>query len=164
VELSLDQRLDSVQESRRFIERQLDVSRAELERTEEKLQAFPKANAILTMDEKENVEYRKLADLTDALTEAQGGRMAKEALLRQTEKGEFTRVSAVADHPVVTGLMQELAKDEAEYSRLAETFTPVYPRRQRLGAKIAELRERAGEEVERLSATLHADYEADKTR
>ena len=140
MELSLDQRLDSVQKGRRFIERQLDVSRDELERTEEKLQALSKANAILTMDEGENVEYRKLADLTDALTEAQGERIAKEALLRQTEKGE------------------------AEYSRLAETFTPVYPRRQRLGAKIAGLRERAGEEVEWLSATLHADYDADKTR
>jgi capsular exopolysaccharide synthesis family protein len=160
VTLSLDQRLDSVQKGRGFIERQLDLNRAALERAEEKLQAFSKENAFLTADEEDNIEYKKLADLSDDLTAAQAERMAKEALLRQTERGDFTEVSAVMNHPVVNELLQEVARDEAEYSRLSKTFTAAYPKMQRLTAKINGLRGRVQAEVKRLAATLRADYGA----
>lgn len=160
VALSLDQRLASVRTGRGFIERQLAVSRAGLERAEEKLQQLSKDNAILVTDDIDNIEYRRLADLNEALTVAQRERMAKEALLRQAERGEFARVSAVVDHPVVNELFGELARDEAEYSRLSKTFTAAYPAMQRLKAKIDELRDRVEEEIERLSKTLRADYEA----
>lgn len=160
VALSIDQRLVSVQTGRGFIERQLEVTRATLERAEEKLQKFSKDNAILVTDEQDNIEYQRLADLNQALTVAQRERMAKEALLSQAERGESAPVSAVVDHPVVNELFEELARDEAEYSRLSKTFTAAYPAMQRLRAKIEELRGRVDDEIGRLAETLRADYEA----
>jgi succinoglycan biosynthesis transport protein ExoP len=162
VELSIGQRVSAVQKGREFIERQVDVTRASLERAEEQLQNFSKEQAILTIDEKENVEYRKLTDLSEALTTVQNERMEKESILGQVENGKFAHVSPVMDHPVISALLTELATDEAEYSRLAKTFTPAYPRMKRLNAKLADLRQTLEEEVARLGATLRADYEASR--
>jgi capsular exopolysaccharide synthesis family protein len=162
VALSIEQRIDAVQKGRGFIERQVDVTRESLEQAEEQLQAFSKKNAILTVDEGESVEFRRLSDLNDALTAVQSERMQKESLLGQVERGEFAHVSAVMNHPVVNELLAEVAQDEAEYSRLSRTFTSAYPQMERLAAKVTDLRTRIETEIGRLTATLRADYEAAK--
>jgi capsular exopolysaccharide synthesis family protein len=160
VELTIEQRVHAVQKGRGFIERQVDVTRASLEEAEEQLQVFSKKHSILSGDEKESVEFRKLSDLSDALTAVQNERMHKEAQLGQVERGEFGPVSAVVSHPVVADLLAEVAQEEAEYSRLSQTFTGEYPQMERLAAKVAELRRRVDAEIERLQGTLRADYEA----
>ena len=140
VSLSLDQRLEAVQKGRGFIEKQLGVTKAALEHSEEDLQAFARANEILTVDAKQNIEYRKLSDLGEALTKAQHERMAKEALYRQVKAGDANALSQITNNPVVASLTSELARREADRARLAETFTPEYPRMRRLQAQIDALR------------------------
>ncbi len=162
VSLSLDQRLEAVQKGRAFIEKQLGVTKAALEHSEEDLQAFARANEILTVDAKQNIEYRKLSDLAEALTKAQHERMAKEALYKQVTAGDTNALSQITNNPVVTSLTSELARREADRARLAETFTPEYPRMRRLQAQIDALRAQIKTEGIALAGTLRADFEASK--
>jgi capsular exopolysaccharide synthesis family protein len=158
--MALDQRLDAVQKGRAFIERQLGVTKAALERSEEELQAFARSSEILTVDTKQNIEYRKLADLNEALTKAQHRRMAKESLYEQVTSSEVAALSEIATNPVISGLTSELAKLEAERARLSETFTAEYPRMRRTQAQIDALRAQIRDEQRALAATLRADFEA----
>ena len=160
VAMSLDQRLDAVQKGRAFIERQLAITKAALERSEEELQAFARANEILTVDTKQNIEYRKLGDLNAALTKAQHERMVKESLYRQVTASEARALSQITNNPVITALTSELAKREADRARLTETFTPEYPKVRRLEAQIDAIRAQIQSEQGVLANTLRADYEA----
>ncbi len=158
--LSLDKRLDALQKGRTFIEKQLVVTKGALERSEEELQAFARRNEILTIDAKQNIEYRRLDELNTALTKAQHQRMEKESLYRQVTSGDASVLSQISTNPVVSGLTAEIAKREAQRARLAETFTPEYPPLRRLQAQIAELRAQLEREQAALAAVLKADFEA----
>jgi capsular exopolysaccharide synthesis family protein len=160
VGLALDRRLHAVQKGRAFIERQLGVTKAALERSEEELQAFARANEILTVDTKQNIEYRKLGDLNEALTEAQHERMAKESLHRQVASRASGRLSEITNNPVIAELTSALARLEGERAHLGETFTAEFPKVRRLEAQLAALRKKIEAERRALAATLRADFEA----
>ena len=162
VNMALDQRLDAVQKGREFIERQLGVTKAALEKSEQELQTFARTNEILTDDTKQNIEYRKLADLNDSLTKAQSDRLAKESLFEQVRSGDIGVLSQISGNPVISGLTSELAKREADRARLTETFTEEYPKVRRTQAQIDALRAQIKSEQKALSATLRVDFEAAK--
>jgi len=164
INMSLDQRLHASEKGRQFIEKQLAITKAALERSEEELQAFSERNEIVTMDEKENIAYRKLADLNKDLTEAQSERIAKESLYRQVASGRVNQVSLIVDNPFIKSLKEELAKVELERSKLAETFTPEYPEMKRIQGQIEGLRRRIESEKKRIISAIRADYEAAKRR
>ncbi len=163
VSLSVEQRQEAVQTGRAAIERRAQETREALARAERELGTLSRERGGAHVREAERIAYKRLTDLTDAVTAAQQTRMRAEGLVRQAERGEFTRVSALVDHPVMTELLQELATDEAEFSRLSRTFTAAHPRMQRLETKIADLRRRIDDETQRLRETLRADYEAART-
>jgi len=164
INMSLDQRIHASEKGRRFIEKQLAVTKAALERSEEELQAFSESNEIVTMDEKQNIAYQKLADLNESLTRAQSARIAKESLYRQTQSGDLGGISLIVDNPLVKSLKEELARVELQRSKLAETFTPEYPEMKRVEGQIAALRQRIGAEEKRIVGAIRADYEAAKRR
>jgi succinoglycan biosynthesis transport protein ExoP len=158
--LALDQRIEAVQKGRAFIEKQLAVTKAALARSEEDLQTFARRNEILTIDSKQNIEYRKLTDLNQALTEAQHARIQKESLFNQVRKSDSGQLSEVVNNPVIAALAGELAKQEAERARLAETFTAEYPKVRRLDAQIGVLRRQIRGEQGVVASSLRADFEA----
>lgn len=164
INMSLDQRIHASEKGRRFIEKQLEVTKAALERSEEELQAFSESNEIVTMDEKQNIAYQKLADLNESLTKAQSARIAKESLYRQTQSGDLGSISLIVDNPLVKSLKEELARVELQRSKLAETFTPEYPEMKRVEGQIAVLKKRIGSEEKRIVEAIRADYEAAKRR
>ena len=162
VSLALDQRIEAVQKGRAFIEKQLGVTKAALEHSEEDLQAFARQNEILTIDSKQNIEYRRLGDLNEEVTKAQHQRMEKESLYHQVTGGDAALLSQISSNPVVTNLTSELAKREAERARLAETFTAEYPRLRRVQAQIEELKSQIANEQKALTITFRADFEASR--
>ncbi len=162
VAMTLDQRLDAVQKGRAFIERQLGVTKAALEHSEEDLQTFARDNEILTVDTKQNIEYRKLTDLNDDLTKAQHERLTKESRYNQMRGADTGSLSEISGNPVITNLTSELARREAERARLGQTFTAEYPNVRRLQAQIDSLRAQLRNERLALVGTLKADFEAAK--
>lgn len=162
VDMSLDQRIEAVQKGREFIVKQLGVTKAALEHSEEELQAFARRNEILTVDSKQNIEYAKLSDLNESLTRAQHERMAKEALFNQVNSKSTTQLSQLTSNPVIAQLTSELAKLEAVRAQLAETFTPEYPKLLRTQAQIKALRAQIVAEQATLAGSMRADYEASK--
>src|SRR5438874_1092422 len=106
--------------AQRVLGRELQVTREALAHAGEALEAFRRDNPALPEDPRDSLEYRKLADLNDALTRAQSRRMEKEALHKQVTSGNPGLLSQVVSNQVVAGLATEVAKLEAERARLGE--------------------------------------------
>src|SRR5213593_1577224 len=140
------------------LERELQVTRDALTRAEEALRAFTRANPALSGDPRESLEYRKLADLNDALTKAQSRRMEKEALHKQVTSGNPGLLSQVVTNQVVTGLATEVAKLETERVRLGDGSAAGA----RVQAQIDALRRELRTAQEALADTVRADFEAAK--
>ena len=143
---------------RGVLERELQVTREALARAGEALRAFTRANPALPVDPRESLEYRKLADLNDALTKAQSRRMEKEALHKQVTSGSGGLLSQVVSNQVVAGLGTEVAKLEAERARLGDGS----PGSARVQAQIDALRRELRTAQEALADTVRADFEAAK--
>jgi capsular exopolysaccharide synthesis family protein len=163
VTLSVEQRLEGAKTGRAAIERRLRETREALARAERELESRSRERGGTDIRETERTAHKRLGDLSDAMTAAQEKRMRAQALVRQVERGEFARVSALVNHPVMAELLQQLAKEEGELQHLSRTFTAAHPRMQRLETTIAGLRRRIEDETKRLSETLRADYEAART-
>lgn len=161
INLSLDYRVQALQKGRAFIERQLAVTKGSLEHSEEELQRFSSANGIVTMDEKENIDYRKLADLNRSLTRVQGERVAKESLYLQTTT-DLAGISIVMNNELLKGIRDRLVHLEAQRAKLASTFTDEYSVMRNLQAEITDLRRRFADEKAEIVRSLRADYEAAK--
>ena len=148
---------DSGDRWRTVLERELQVTRDALTRAQEALQAFTRANPALSGDPRESLEYRKLADLNDALTKAQSRRMEKEALHKQVTSGNPGFLSQVVSNQVVAGLATEAAKLEGERARLGDGAAGG-----RVQAQIDALRRELRTAQEALADTVRADFEAAK--
>ncbi|TMA47604.1 MAG: polysaccharide biosynthesis tyrosine autokinase [Deltaproteobacteria bacterium] len=148
---------DSGDRWRTVLERELQVTRDALTRAQEALQAFTRANPALSGDPRESLEYRKLADLNDALTKAQSRRMEKEALHKQVTSGNPGFLSQVVSNQVVAGLATEVAKLEGERARLGDGAAGG-----RVQAQIDALRRELRTAQEALADTVRADFEAAK--
>ncbi|TMA60749.1 MAG: polysaccharide biosynthesis tyrosine autokinase [Deltaproteobacteria bacterium] len=141
---------------RGVLERELQVTREALAHAGEALEAFRRDNPALPEDPRDSLEYRKLADLNDALTRAQSRRMEKEALHKQVTSGNPGLLSQVVSNQVVAGLATEVAKLEAERARLGEGAGG------RMQAQIDALRRELRTAQEALADTVRADFEAAK--
>jgi len=65
---------------------------------------------------------------------------------------------AVLQNPLITHLKQEAAALEGKYRELSQTFKPEYPRLQRLGENIAQIRRQLREEVRRVVEATRSEY------
>src|SRR5439155_458376 len=143
---------------RGVLDRELEVTRGALARSEESLKAFTRANPAVPDDPRDSLEYRKLADLNDALTKAQSRRMEKEALHKQVRGGNGGFLSQVATNQVVAGLATEIAKLEAERVHAGDGT----PAATRIQGQVDALRRELRTSHEALADTVRADFEAAK--
>jgi capsular exopolysaccharide synthesis family protein len=149
-----------------FLTTQLDEAGQKLRNAETRLTGFLKANNIFFLNheertgEQQELTTQQMSQLSDALQKARAERIAKQSRYSQTVGQEPDRLPAVLASPLVMHLKEEVAKSEAEYGRLGQTFKPEYPRMEQLKRSIAELRRQLGDEVRRILNGLEHEYQA----
>jgi polysaccharide biosynthesis transport protein len=161
----LHRKTDATRYGADFLTGQLDEAGRKLKDAEARLTEFLKTNQMFFSTSDKAGEYhdlitQQLSQVSDALLKARADRIAKESLYTQAVRHDADAVPAVTGNMLVGRLKEELAKLEAEYRRLAQTFKPEYPRMQQLERAIAELRGQLGREVSRILGGLDADYRA----
>jgi polysaccharide biosynthesis transport protein len=148
-----------------FLSKQLDSAGSRLKHAETRVSEFLKVNNIVLLagdgrlGEHQDLITQQLARLSDALLKARGERIAKESLYAQAV-GPGDSVPAVLASPLVGRLKEELARFQAEYEKLGQTFKPEYPRMEQLHRSILELRNQLGAEIRRIQDGVEAEYRA----
>ena len=93
---TLQVKWDATTEASEWLSTQLVDLKAKLEKSEDALNAYARANAIIFVEEKQNLVTERLKQLQEEFTKAQSMRFEKESLYSLVEAG---RVSGFARVP-----------------------------------------------------------------
>ena len=160
IKLNLENRFKATEQAKEQLNEQLEVMRAKVESADEALQAFCQKHGFVFLDDKErNVSLQRLSDLNDALAKAESERMAKEALYKQTKKGDFDSIPLILENKMIQDLRQQYLQLEVQYSKLAETFKPEYPELIRLKRQMETIQRRLNAEYSRYIHAIRNEYE-----
>jgi capsular exopolysaccharide synthesis family protein len=163
IQLNLEARLNTTEQAKEWLSKQLEDLKAKVERADEALQEFGSKYGIITIDDKENITIKRLSELNEALAKAESERMAKEAIYKQIKQDKyrtFDVLPSVLENKLIQELKQTYIQLEAQYMKLAETFKPNYPEMVRLKSQMEAIQRRLNMEVDKIVAGIKSEYES----
>ena len=101
IRTSLLTRFELTAEARQFLAEKLAELKAKLEKSEEDLNQFRKAHAIVALDKGENFVVDRLKGLNADLTQARSRRIELESLYRIVQQRDNQLLSQIVDNPLI---------------------------------------------------------------
>jgi succinoglycan biosynthesis transport protein ExoP len=168
INTAIQRRYESSAYARNFLERQINKTRGDLERSERALVAYAQAQGIINTStptgqsggDTSSLQGDSLVKLNEALADATARRVSAEGAYRQS----------LASGPTIDvtqstlQLQQQLAQLQAEYSQKRTFMKPDHPDMVSLRSQIDELNKQIHQEAARVSSSrsngLLADYRA----
>lgn len=168
IDQNLELRWQAAQKASEWLSQQLVGVKAKLEKSEDEMQAYARANGLLFLENErgatENIVDSRLRELQDALTKAQSDRIEKESLYRLVESGDYASLPTVFDNRELQELTLRLSDLETQEALLASTFAPDYPKRKQIESEIAEAGQMLEKERSRAASHISNDYFASMRR
>jgi|HubBroStandDraft_6_1064221.scaffolds.fasta_scaffold01953_4 succinoglycan biosynthesis transport protein ExoP len=162
IDQNLELRWDAAQKASGWLSQQLVGVKAKLEKSEDEMQAYARANDLLFLESEkgttENIVDSRLRQLQEELTRAQSDRIAKESLYRLIEAGDFAALPTVFDNRELQELTLRLSDLETQQAQLATTFAADYPKRKQMESEIAEAEQTLDKERGHATAHIQNDY------
>ena len=164
IQQSLDSHWEAMEKARDWLAQQLDDLKSTLEKSEDELQRYAEANALVFLESDrgntENIANGRLRQLHDELTKAQADRYQKESVFRLVQAGDYGSFPGVADNALLQNLALRLSDLETERARLGTTFAANYPRVLQVQNQTNEVRKALASEQKRMADRIANDYEA----
>ena len=164
IQTTLETRFELTKEAREFLEKKLAELRAKVERAEEALNSFRQTRGVVSLEGSENIVVDRMVDVNRRLTEATAKRIELESLYRMTEKKDIQSLSPVIENSLTQQMKATLATQEAEYARLASTYTAAHPRLIELQMQINQVRRRLDREITGVVRKIESDYTNARTQ
>lgn len=165
ISLNIESKFEATQQARDWIEKQLDVMKAKVERAEEKLNAYAARNEIIFLDKEnsggggENIITARLAELSKALTRATTNRIQKEAIYKTISLDDPEYSSVVMGNSLIQSLKKEYVALDSEYNKNLKIYKPDYPRMIRMRELQDQTKKKLDAEIKRVVLTIKKDYE-----
>lgn len=163
IQMNLESRLDTKEQVKEWLTKQLDDLRSRVETSDEALQKFGSQNDIFSLNDKENITLNRLNELNEALARAESERMAKEAIYKQmaSEKGfKAVALPSILENKLIQELKQNYIQLETQYTKLAETFKPNHPEIIRLKNQMETVQKSLDLETAKIIAGIKNEYES----
>jgi polysaccharide biosynthesis transport protein len=163
IQMNLEARLDTKEQAKEWLTKQLDELRSRVESSDEALQKFGSQNDIFSLDDKENITLNRLNELNEALAKSESERMAKEAIYKQisSEKGfKAVALPSILENKLIQELKQNYIQLETQYTKLSETFKPHHPEIIRLKNQMETVEKSLNLETAKIIAGLKNEYES----
>ncbi|HXJ94772.1 MAG TPA: polysaccharide biosynthesis tyrosine autokinase [Terriglobia bacterium] len=159
VEHSFHEKYDATRQASGWMEQQLDELKAKVERSQKALVDYERRNAIVNIDDKQNVAEAKLADLDRDLTVAESDLAQKESLYNLMKSDE-KQVAFVAQNYLLQKLEEKDADLKAQYVDALGQYGPNFPKVVRLRDEVNEMQSLIDAERQRTVAQIQNEYEA----
>jgi len=160
IEQNFQYKWDATQKASLFLKEQLNGLKANLEKAEDRLQAYSRENQILFTDQGKNTATEKLQQLEAEHTKAQTDLFAKQSFDRLVQTGHVDALPQITDSQLISGLTVQLAQLRRDDSELSVTFSPDYPQRKRKRSQIEETDRAIAIEKQLITKTIEAEYAA----
>lgn len=159
VEYNFHEKYDATRQASGWMEQQLSELKAKVEKSQKALVDYERQNAIVNIDDKQNVSEEKLSDLDRDLTVAESDRAQKESLYNLVKSDE-KQVAFVAQNDLLQKLEEKYADLKAQYVDVLGQYGPNFPKVVRLRDEVGEMQSLISAERQRTVAQIQNDYQA----
>lgn len=162
IEFNIANRLKSSKNTLSWMSDQLYEMKKKLEDSEEAFLAYKQREKLFSIEGKQEVIARKIADFNDAQLGARNRRLEVDAKLQQFKEsrasgaGHFG-VRSLIGNPLIDNLNTQLLNAEVELSRLSKVYKSKHPKIIQIKTKIDKTRKKLTQEVEKEIKSLEAE-------
>lgn len=139
IKLNLESKFEDKVKASEWLKTQLGDLKARLEKSEDALQAYARANSIVIVDDKINLANARLEQLQTEYTRAQAERFIKESLYNLLQSNQAENLPGLVPSAVAEQLTLRIAQTEEEYAQLTAVVKPTYPKAVQLRREIDSL-------------------------
>ena len=171
IESSLEGKFKASKDALGWINRQIEETKVNLQKSEEALQNYKEENNLISInfEERYNINIQKLNNLNNALTEAKTRRIGMENLHHQltrlsTDPKEVESLPGVVENRLIQELKAQYVKMLGEYSDLAEKFGSEHPKMIRLKSTISKMENKIAYEIQNIAKSIEVQYEISKAK
>ncbi len=158
IDWQMDKKISAAGLANEQLQKQIEIARIRLEKSEEELNRFAQKAGIVSLDSRLNLVYKQLEEINAALAKAQADRLAKEALYKQAKEGDISTLSVVINNELIQELQQQRIQLVAQYEDLLTIYKEEYPTVKRLKAKIDDITKKIRAEERRIFEGIKNDY------
>ena len=164
IEQNLQVKWDETQKASEWLRGRLTEMKANLEKSEDKLQAYAQANNILFVNEKQSMITERLNQLLTEYTKAQSDRYQKQSLYSQVEAGQVQDLPAVFNNPLIQNLEVKRVDLDKQYAEVTTWVKPNYPKARQVKKQMDVLQSKIDEEKETVAQNIVDEYHAAEAR
>lgn len=158
-------RMSSSEHAISWMTKKADEERAKLEVSEKKLQAYMKANNIITVENKIAVLPEKLSEFSAQLSKAEAKRKELESLfytIQDIGPGNYQDLESlpqIAANQTYLDLREKIREAEQNIVELSKKYGRKHPMMIRAMDELKGLQQKKGEEINRLTKSIRMEYE-----
>ena len=140
VEVSLENRWKSIQNTSEWLTRQLQDVKAKLEKSDDALQTYARASGLTFLSGAENTtSEERLKQLQQEMARAEADRVQAQSRYEQATKAPADSLPEVVDNPTLREYQVQLTTLRRQLADLSSSFTSSYPKVVSLRSQIAAL-------------------------
>jgi capsular exopolysaccharide synthesis family protein len=158
IDQNLQVKFDETMRASDWLQKQLVGLRAKLEKSENALQSYARANSIIFVEEKQNLVNARLKQLQEEYTKAQTERFQKESLYNLVQAGRVQDLPGFLDNRLIQDLSMHLVELQRDYAQMTTTVKPEYPRAIALKKQIDTLQASLDRQKKILSQSIIDSY------
>ncbi|MCF6179416.1 MAG: exopolysaccharide transport family protein, partial [Geopsychrobacter sp.] len=164
IEQSLNMKMDATRRTLDWMSRKADEERQKLKAKEEEIQAYMRANNLVTVENRMAVLPQKLAEISTALVRIETKRKEKQELYQRVSKvaSNMTAAEAVlglTSNNTLQILRDEILKAEQKVRELSAKYGPKHPVMVKAVGDLDILQSKKNEEIKRLIEGTRNAYE-----
>jgi capsular exopolysaccharide synthesis family protein len=158
IQQSLEARWDSAQHVAEWLTGQLAGVKTKLQSSEDRLNAFSRANGLLITSDQGNVAQQRLTQVQSELLQAQANRVSKESVYETAANSPPEALPQVLDDPTLRDYQVRLADLQKQYADLMAVYTAAHPQVKRVAAQIADLKATIDRRSANILDRIHSEY------
>ena len=162
IDFNLDSKIEASRQARKWLEKQIEIMKAKVEETEERLNEYSSSNRMIFLDvknDKQSILKEKLAEFSTALSLATTVRVQKEALYNEIKESGDNNPE-ILNNSLIQELKKRYVSLESEYYNLLKIYKPEYPKMKRLKSQMSSLQKRVNLETSNIVKSIKSDYQA----
>jgi uncharacterized protein involved in exopolysaccharide biosynthesis len=169
VHQNLELKLGAARDALTWLTAQVQDLKSKVNESELTLQRYREQSGLVSVEEKQSLTVKKLAEFNSNYIEAKAKRLEMESRLeelrRASRQPELLESSPIViNNPLIQRLKGQLVELEVTRSKLLKTFRDKHPEVVKVQSQIDEISQKIREEVGRLALSIESEYNALKAR
>ena len=160
IQANLEVKWDETEKASQWLQGKLVELKGKLEKTEDSLEAYAKANSILFVNDKQNMATQRLDQLLTEYTKAQADRYQKESLNSLVEAGKIQDLPDVLGNAMIQNLEEKLADAQKEYAEVLATVKPDFPKARQWKRQVDALQAEVDKQKQAVAGTIVDQYQS----